>query len=60
MQVRVGLLGGQFDARPLAGGGFRVQARLPLRDPAGEPPRPSADGLAATPSGSPAPGQAGQ
>jgi signal transduction histidine kinase len=60
MQVRVGMLGGEFDARPLAGGGFRVQARLPLRDPVGEPPRVSADGLAATPSGSPAPGQAGQ
>lgn len=68
MQTRVGMLGGEFDAGPLASGGFRVRARLPLRDPAGEqlqipagePARVSADGLAATPSGSPAPGQAGR
>jgi hypothetical protein len=68
MQTRVGMLGGEFDAGPLPGGGFRVQARLPLRDPAGEPvqipagePAPvGADGPAAIPSGSPAPGQAGR
>ena len=68
MRTRVGMLGGEFDAGPLEGGGFRVQARLPLPDPAGEPlqipagepARVSADGLAATPSGGPAPGQAGR
>jgi signal transduction histidine kinase len=76
MQTRVGMLGGELDAGPLAGSGFRVRARLPLRDPAGEPPqipageppqipagepaRGSADRLAAGPSGNPAPGQAGR
>lgn len=30
MRERVELLGGQLDARPIAGGGFEVKARLPL------------------------------
>ena len=68
MQTRVGMLGGEFDAGPLAGGGFRVQARLPLRDPEGEPlqttagapARVSADGLPAALPGSPLPGQGGR
>jgi signal transduction histidine kinase len=66
MQTRVEMLGGEFEARPLAGGGFRVRARLPLRDPSAEPlqipvvepPQLGVDGLAATSSSGPASGQA--
>ena len=33
MRERVGALGGDLEAGPLAGGGFRVRARLPLGEP---------------------------
>ncbi|MFI1583168.1 sensor histidine kinase [Embleya sp. NPDC020630] len=34
MRERIGVLGGELEARPGADGGFRVAARLPLGDPA--------------------------
>ena len=37
MRERAGLYGGEFDAGPLPGGGFRVAARLPLDSAPGEP-----------------------
>ena len=37
MRERAGLYGGEFDAGPLPGGGFRVTARLPLDTAPGEP-----------------------
>jgi signal transduction histidine kinase len=33
MRERVGALGGDLEAGPLAGGGFRVRARLPIEEP---------------------------
>jgi len=35
MRERAGLYGGEFEAGPLAGGGWRVRARIPLADGAG-------------------------
>jgi signal transduction histidine kinase len=32
MRERAGLYGGEFEAGPLAGGGWRVRARIPLAD----------------------------
>jgi len=37
MHERAGLYGGEFQAGPLPGGGFRVAARLPLDSAPGEP-----------------------
>jgi len=37
MAERAGLYGGEFQAGPLPGGGFRVAARLPLDSAPGEP-----------------------
>ena len=39
MRERAALLGGDFSAGPLPGGGFRVAARLPVPAPAPAPTR---------------------
>ena len=44
MRERTGALGGAFDAGPRPGGGFRVRARLPLDEGAGDAPAASGRG----------------